>query len=137
MGARDATEGDRLDRFLGLSAQALRLRARRLEVIASNIANAATPGYRARDLDFRAALAEREDGPPLARTDPRHLAARQTDERPQLRFRRPVQPSLDGNTVELAVEQVAFAETAVRYRATLAFLDARVATLKAALRGET
>jgi flagellar basal-body rod protein FlgB len=103
-----------LDQQLGIHADALRLRSQRLDIIASNIANAATPGYKARDLDFRAAL------------DGAHDA---------LRYRVPVQTSLDGNTVELATEQTAFAENAVNYRATLSFLTGRIQTLMAALKG--
>jgi flagellar basal-body rod protein FlgB len=103
-----------LDKQLGIHADALRLRSQRLDIIASNIANAATPGYKARDLDFRAAL----DGATDA-----------------LRYRVPVQTSLDGNTVELATEQTAFAENAINYRASLSFLTSRIQTLMAALKG--
>jgi flagellar basal-body rod protein FlgB len=103
-----------LDQQFGVHADALRLRARRMDIIASNIANAATPGYKARDLDFRAAL----DGATDA-----------------LRYRVPVQTSLDGNTVELATEQTAFAENAINYRASLSFLTSRIQTLMAALKG--
>ncbi len=103
-----------LDQQLGIHANALKLRAQRLDIIASNIANAATPGYKARDLDFRAAL----DG------------AQNT-----MRYRVPVQTSLDGNSVELATEQTAFAENAVNYRATLSFLSGRIQTIMAALKG--
>lgn len=105
---------DLLDQQLGIHANALRLRSQRLDIIASNIANAATPGYKARDLDFRAAL----DGQVNS-----------------MRYRVPVQTSLDGNSVELATEQTAFAENAVNYRATLSFLSGRIQTIMAALKG--
>ncbi len=105
---------DFLDRQLGQPAQALRLRAQRLDLIASNIANAATPGYKARDLDFRAALAGATNA---------------------IQYRVPVQATLDGNTVELATEQTAFAENAVEYRASLSFLTGRIQTIMAALKG--
>ena len=105
---------DFLDQKLGIHATALRVRAQRLDIIASNIANAATPGYKARDLDFKAALAGATDA---------------------LRYRVPVQASLDGNTVELATEQVAFAENAVQYRATLSFLSGRIQGIMTALKG--
>ncbi|WP_448577734.1 flagellar basal body rod protein FlgB [Thermaurantiacus sp.] len=114
----------------------LGLRSARLQILASNIANAATPGFRARDLDFAALLGRREAELPLARTAAGHMDPGAPAMTPEIRYRRPVQPSLDGNTVELATEQVAFAETAVRYRSTLAFLDSRIGTLKAALRGD-
>ncbi|MBU6166043.1 MAG: flagellar basal body rod protein FlgB [Alphaproteobacteria bacterium] len=113
-----------IDSALGLSAPALRLRAQRLEVIASNIANAATPGYKARDLDADAALRSAQAGGFAAQID----AAR-------LQYRAPLLPSLDGNTVEMATEQAAFAENAMRYRASLEFLGARVNSIMAALKG--
>ncbi|KAB7648233.1 flagellar basal body rod protein FlgB [Polymorphobacter fuscus] len=108
------TGPDLLDAQLGPHAAALRLRSQRLDIIASNIANAATPGYKARDIDFRASL----DSATTA-----------------LRYRVPVQASLDGNTVELATEQTAFAENAVNYRASLSFLTGRIQTIMAALKG--
>lgn len=103
-----------LDAGLGLHARALTLRSQRLDIIASNIANAATPGYKARDLDFASALAGQQNA---------------------LRFRIPVQASLDGNTVELATEQTAFAQNALDYRASLGFLTGRIQTIMAALKG--
>jgi flagellar basal-body rod protein FlgB len=109
------------DGIFGIHATALGLRAQRMAMLASNIANAATPGYKARDLDFRAALDLASDG---ASPD----AA--------MRYRVPIQPSLDGNTVELATEQTAFAENALAYRSSLAFLQARIGTLGRALKGE-
>lgn len=114
-----------LDQQLGIHADALQLRARRMDIIASNIANAATPGYKARDLDFGAALAQaRATGGTM-----------QTAVNDALRYRVPVQTSLDGNSVELATEQTAFTENAINYRATLSFLTGRIQTLMAALKG--
>lgn len=110
---------DLIDAQLGIHATALQLRARRLELLASNIANAATPGYKARDLDFRTALASAEAGRPAT----------------PVQFRVPVQNALDGNTVELATEQLQFAENSVQYRTTLAFLNGRIGTLMAAIKG--
>ncbi len=126
---------DRIDQYFGIHGAALALRSERMELLASNIANAATPGYKARDLDFRALLAE-PAAATLATTSPRHFAATPPSETSPVRYRLPVQPSLDGNTVELATEQLQFAETAVRYRSTLAILNGRISTLTAALKGE-
>jgi flagellar basal-body rod protein FlgB len=111
--------------LLGIHAAALELRSQRLAMITANIANAATPGYKARDLDFAAALKARSEGRDGA------AAAQQA-----ARYRVPVMPSLDGNTVELATEQTAFAENAVAYQATLGFLRGRIETLTRALKGE-
>lgn len=111
--------------LFGIHGAALELRSQRLGLITSNIANAATPGYKARDLDFAAALKARMGGASSATA-----AARATQ------YRVPVMPSLDGNTVEMATEQTAFAENAVGYQATLGFIRGRVETLTRALKGE-
>lgn len=128
---------DRLDQFFGVHGEALRLRSARMGLLASNIANSATPNYKARDLDFAAALAG-EQGLGLARTNGGHLAPAQAglSETAAVRYRRPLQPSLDGNTVELATEQLQFAETALRYRSTIGILNSRIQGLTAALKGD-
>lgn len=107
--------------LFGIDATALTLREERMSLLASNIANAATPGFKARDLDFGAAMKAAEHGEDVANT---------------IRFRVPVQSSLDGNTVELSTEQTAFAENALGYRTSLSFLQSRIATLSRALKGE-
>lgn len=119
---------DLIDRQLGIHAEALRLRSQRLDIIASNIANAATPGYKARDLDFRAALATAASGQSGA-------VSGQTNAASALRYRIPVQTSLDGNTVELSTEQTAFTENAINYRASLSFLSGRIQTMMSAIKG--
>jgi flagellar basal-body rod protein FlgB len=106
-----------------------------MSILASNIANAATPGYKARDIDFASAL-QGEQAAPLARTDPRHLEPSGTYSEGRVRYRVPIQPSLDGNTVELATEQLQFAESALRYRSTLQILNGRISGLTSALKGE-
>jgi len=127
---------DRIDRFLGIHAPALRLQSERLGILASNIANAATPGFKARDLDFAALLSPPATGLPMATTNARHQSQAATGNSNRLGWRVPVQASLDGNTVELATEQLQFAEAAVRYRSTLASLNGRFNTLSTALKGE-
>ena len=114
------------DDLFGVHGKALALRSQRLGVLASNIANAATPGYKARDVDFSAALSAAE----LPGGSTRAAADAAT------RYRVPLQPSLDGNTVELSTEQTLFAENAVAYQTTLSFLNGRITTLTRALRGE-
>lgn len=111
--------------IFGIHGVALELRSQRMGLIASNIANAATPGYKARDIDFAAALQAREAG---ADADKASGAA--------TLYRVPVMPSLDGNTVELSTEQLAFSENAVGYSATLSFIRGRVDTLTRALKGD-
>jgi flagellar basal-body rod protein FlgB len=111
--------------LFGVHGTALALRSQRLAMLASNIANAATPGYRARDIDFTAAMDAASGG-----LDTGDAAAGAT------RYRVPVMPSLDGNTVELSTEQTLFAENAIQYRATLSFLEGRINTVRRALKGE-
>ena len=111
--------------LFGVHGAALALRSQRLSMLASNIANAATPNYKARDLDFNAALASVTQG-----------ASAQDAVEEAVSYRIPVSPSLDGNTVELSTEQTMFAENAVQYRTTLSFLEGRIGTLKQALKGE-
>ena len=109
------------DGLFGVHGAALRVRSQRMGVLASNIANASTPNFKARDIDFQAALSSMEGGASMADA---------------VRYRVPSQPSMDGNTVELSAEQTAFAENAVQYQTTLAFLNGRIATLTRALKGE-
>ncbi|TCD06292.1 flagellar basal body rod protein FlgB [Erythrobacteraceae bacterium CFH 75059] len=111
--------------WLGIHGAALELRSRRLSLLTANLANAATPGYRARDLDFAAALQLHERGATVSSAG---VAA--------TRYRVPLMPSADGNTVDATTEQLAFAQNAVAYSATLAFVQGRVETLTRALRGE-
>ncbi|MEN7342608.1 MAG: flagellar basal body rod protein FlgB [Pseudomonadota bacterium] len=121
-------------------AEALKLRGYRNEVLATNIANADTPGYKARDFDFGAALAgARMDGIPLARTDAQHLTptgGQSLSTRDALAYRVPYQPSLDGNTVESDIEQAAYAENVVGYQASLNFLNQKIRGIRGAIKGE-
>jgi flagellar basal-body rod protein FlgB len=122
---------------LGLHPQALGLRERRSEVLAANLANADTPNYKARDLDFQAVLqGVKESELPLNVTHPSHLGAPAMPAGPELKYRNPFHPSLDGNTVESEQEQLRFAENALRYQASLRFLGDDFAGLKTAIRGE-
>ena len=113
--------------IFGIHGAALELRSQRMGVIASNIANAATPGFKARDIDFGAALEAKLSN---ARGEAMSFGE------PQLLFRQSTMPSLDGNTVELGREQVAFAENALAYSATLSFVQGKVNTITRALKGE-
>jgi len=111
--------------IFGIHAAALELRSQRMGLLASNIANAGTPGYKAKDIDFAAALRAKMGG-----ADVDQAAETNT------LYRVPVMPTLDGNTVEMATEQTAFAENAVGYSATLSFIRGRVDTLTRAMKGD-
>ncbi|HVY82357.1 MAG TPA: flagellar basal body rod protein FlgB [Steroidobacteraceae bacterium] len=134
-----------LDAYLGVHADALKIRGQRTEVLARNLANADTPGYLARDIDFRAALAQAggatgADAPVAMRaTNVHHIST--TDDaggvsNANLKYRVPLAPSLDGNTVDVQMEQAAFAENAVRFQATLTFLQNRFRGLMTAITGQ-
>lgn len=132
-----------LDAYLGVHAEALKLRSQRTEVLARNLANADTPGYQARDFDFKAALAQASggaDAPVALKTTHGNQIATPVDAsgetNPNLKYRVPMAPSLDGNTVDVQMEQANFAENSVRFQATLTFLNARFRGLMTAITGE-
>lgn len=134
---------DRLTSTFDFHAEALKLRSERSRVLASNIANADTPNYKARDFDFRSALATAVGAQSVraavepARTSAGHLAAAGgASGAPPLLYRTPLQTSLDGNTVDLDRERANFAENTVRYEASLRFLNGQIRTLLAAINGQ-
>jgi flagellar basal-body rod protein FlgB len=132
-----------LDKYLGVHAQALNLRSQRTELLAANMANADTPGYRARDIDFKSAMAQASgsNATPAVRlqtTSAGHIGPKLVNgaAAPELKYRTPLAPSLDGNTVDPQLEQAAFAENTVRYQATLSFLSAKFRGLMTAITGQ-
>ncbi|QFT76687.1 flagellar basal body rod protein FlgB [Erythrobacter sp. THAF29] len=116
------------EQIFGIHGAALELRSQRMGVLASNIANAATPGYKARDIDFASALD--------ARLESERIGLPPSDRTAHLVYKVPTMASIDGNTVELTREQVAFAENALAYSATLSFVQGKVNTVTRALKGE-
>ena len=126
------------DSALGIHQKALSLRSQRAELIASNIANADTPGYKARDIDFKAALAsvDTQSNGSLTRTNSKHIQISSAGNNAEALYRVPNQSSLDGNTVDGLVEKSAFAENALRYQASITFLDGKFKGMLAALKGE-
>ncbi|SDT97392.1 flagellar basal body rod protein FlgB [Geopseudomonas guangdongensis] len=135
---------DKLDGALRFHQEVLNLRAERQQVLANNIANADTPAFKARDFDFARELAgAMQNGRPsgssmeLATTSGRHLQGRlQAPAVRELLYRVPDQPSLDGNTVDMDRERTAFADNAVRYQASLTFMNSRLQGLKSAMQSE-
>lgn len=130
-----------LDKALGIHPSALTLRSRRLELLASNLANADTPHYKSQDIDFRAALAtqvEPRDRLALARTDAEHVKPQRAtfSEAAEPLYRIPSQPSFDGNTVDPQFERAAFAENAMQFQSSLEFLNRKVSGIRKALSRE-
>jgi flagellar basal-body rod protein FlgB len=146
---------NRLDDMLNFHASALRLRGERQEVLASNIANADTPGFKARDMDFRAALSDAVGAKAsmaqsggqsgvasaLATTAAAHLSgsnlasAGSTAGGATLLYRTPLQDSVDGNTVNIDAERSAFAENALRYEFNLTRINQQLKGLMSAIQG--
>lgn len=127
------------ENVFGIHEQALLLHGQRLNVLATNLANADTPGYKARDIDFSAVLSQTqgETELPLQATQPEHITFEGSELPPgELKYRNPYQASLDGNTVEMPVEQAAFAENNVRYQASLNFINLRISELQLAIAGQ-
>jgi len=144
-----------LDSYLGVHPDALKLYGQRTAVLANNIANADTPNYKARDLDFRALLARGSTATggstaaggalPLTSTSSAHLggsssassaASAASGTGSGLKYRVPLAPSLDGNTVDVQLEQAAFADNSVRYQAALSFLADKFKGLLTAITGQ-
>ena len=130
-----------LDAYLGVHPDALKVYGQRTEVLATNLANADTPNYRARDVDFKAALAQAgspQSGVQLTATNPAHVTTSGADaaQTANLKYRVPLAPALDGNTVDVQMEQAAFAQNAVHFQATLTFLNARFKGLMTAITGQ-
>lgn len=125
------------DKTFGIHDTALQLRDKRTEVLAANLANADTPGYKARDINFDSVLAgTKSTMVRVVSTHSKHITTTNKDFGGELLYRIPNQPSIDGNTVESQVEQAKFSENALRYQASLNFINGRIAGIKSALRGD-
>lgn len=127
------------DNAFGIHTKAMSLYAQRSSVLASNLANADTPDYKARDIDFRSMLSQAKgDAGRIQATHAKHfgMGSTENDMSAETLYRTPLQPSLDGNTVDVQVEQAAFTDNAMRYMASLRFVTGRVQGLLTALRGE-
>jgi flagellar basal-body rod protein FlgB len=120
---------------LGIHEKALPVRNMRMQILATNIANADTPHFKAQDLDFKKLLSE-SNYSPMAATNYRHFDTGEAVSTNALVYRVPYSSSVDGNTVELQVEQAAYGEAAGDYQATLTFLESRIGGIRKALKGE-
>ena len=129
--------GISIDKALGIHQPALLLRSRRSALLADNIANADTPNYKARDMDFRAELERATGGSgALDVTHPMHIPAHGSGLfLGEPAYRVPNQPSVDGNTVDTQREKAVFLDNALRYQASITFLDGKIRSLREALRG--
>lgn len=127
------------DNALGIHPQALEARVKRAEVLANNLANADTPGFKARDVDFRAMMQQAQEqvgGMQMARTHHAHLDTSPAGVGADLLYRNPDQPSVDGNTVDSQQEQSRFMRNAMDFQASFQFLNSKFAGLRKAITGE-
>ena len=121
---------------LSFYSSALQLRGRRNNILASNIANAATPNYKARDISFEDEIKKFDNNGPIATTHNKHIVQNSGKSIHETSYREPLIVSLDGNTVELAVEQMQFAENSMRYTTTVNFLNGKINKIISAIKGE-
>ena len=126
------------DKVFGVHDDALLLFERRNQLLAENIANADTPGYKARDIDFDQILqnTQSQNGAMLKTTHQGHINTQHENFSGDIQFREVEQSSADGNTVDSQKEKAAFAENSIRYQTTLSFLTRKISGLKTAFRGE-
>jgi len=127
-----------ISEYLDLHSTALGVRARRNNILASNIANAATPHFKARDIDFQDQIRQAAGSSKntVQTTSVKHIQASLKGATSDLVYRDPVSASRDGNTVELNVEQMEFSENVIRYQTSLTFLNNKINGLMTAIRGE-
>ena len=125
-----------IESHLKVHSEALALRSKRNEILSSNIANAGTPNFKAKDLDFNNLLNNKMGFGEVNISDRRHFATSFGPNEEGVKFRQNVTPSKDGNTVELHVEQMQFSENVMRYQSSLEFLNRKIAGLMSAIKGE-
>ncbi len=125
------------DKALGIHAEALEVRSRRAEILANNLANADTPGFKARDIDFKAILNDQMDASlKMTTTDGNHLPHGNFEPANALLYRSALQPSVDGNTVETQREIAEFSKNAMDLQASFQFLNSKFKGLSSAIKGE-
>ena len=129
-----------IDRAFSIHDDAMILRSRRTSILAANIANADTPDYKARDMDFSSMLKQAATGQSaklnMARTNDSHLSTGSAQIDPDIKYRNPLHASLDGNTVDSHVEQAKFSENAVQYQTSLTMLNGKIRGLNLAIKGQ-
>lgn len=130
-----------IDKALGIHGKALPIWAKRMELLANNMSNVDTPGFKARDIDFKEVLkkTQREDALKpvgLEGTSNMHIAQSKSKQRMDLKYVTPSSPSLDGNTVDAHLTKTSYSENAVRYQITLSFLTGKIQGIMSAIKGE-
>ena len=127
---------DSIKNQLSFYGSSLQLRGKRNNILASNIANAATPNYKARDISFEDEINKVSNNGPIKSTHNNHIAYNSSNSFNEAAYREPLVVALDGNTVELAVEQMQFSENTMRYQTTVNFLNGKISKIMSAIKGE-
>ncbi|MGB2426692.1 MAG: flagellar basal body rod protein FlgB [Alteromonas sp.] len=125
-----------LDRLVGFHHKAVQVRTQQMEVISGNLANANTPGYKARAIDFQQAMttARQDQSHQLTRTHEKHIEGKMETRQAEMKFRVPTQPDTgDGNTVDVQQERNAFLDAGMRYQASVELLSGKIKGMKKAL----
>ena len=130
-----------LDKVFGVDQQAMLVRSKRAELLANNLANADTPNFLARDIDFKQVLSQaqaQDNASQLMTTEPGNISSGTPigDINADIMYRIPLQPSIDGNTVDTQMEKANFTQNAIQYQASVQFLGSKIKSLITALKGE-
>ena len=125
-----------LDSAFAFTERTLAVRGQRMEVLSKNIANADTPNYKAQDVDFRSVLKGTQLPTAMNATQKGHISESKMISDSNLFYTTPLNSSVDGNTVELSVEQAKYGRAAAQYQATLRFIESDVSGIRKALKGE-
>ena len=124
------------DTTFAQSEKTLALRSQRMEILSRNIANADTPNFKAQDLDFKHVLKNAGSTTSIKATHQNHISNNAFKGSAEMVYTVPFNSSVDGNTVELSVEQAKYGKAAAQYQATLRFLEGEISGIRKALRGE-
>lgn len=129
-----------IEKVTGFHEDALKLRSQRVALLADNIANADTPGFKARDVDFKAILkarlGEQASGLAVDKTHQNHMGLADAAADGKLLYRNPSQPAIDGNTVDTQTEIVEFTKNAMDFQTGFLFLNSKFKGLTSAIKGE-
>ncbi len=129
-----------IERAFSIHDDAMIMRSRRTSILAANIANADTPGYKARDMDFAKIMSQvasgHESGLKMKQTHSSHLSNSSPAIDSSIKYRNPLHASLDGNTVDMHVEQAKFSENALQYQSSLTMLNGKISNLLLAIKGQ-
>lgn len=126
-----------MDKIFGVAEKALALSEQRATLISGNLVNSSTPGYKAKDIDFNQIMQQADHGTTLAKADSKHIAVNgESVTSPVIKYRIPMQTSMDGNTVDPELERKSFMENSLKYQISLMFIQSKTDQLIKAMKGD-